>query len=123
MLKTNEQLLIEKIENADKQISDYEKRIVDLNEMIASNRIIIDQLAHKRKYSKLIFDLKNNVAKKEKASGVITKAEESLIKENTELSAILERTERHLAEIKKTRKNLASILDGSKKKTKSERTK
>ena len=111
MLKTNQQLLEEKIAYANKRIENYNTRIQNLTELIKYNRDIIDKLVLRRKHEKVSIDVEKNVAKKlttnaEKAS----QYEQQLREENHYLADQLDIAERHLATITKTKAKLQSLL-------------
>ena len=112
MLKTNEQMLKEKIEYANNKIKKYESRIENLIELIKYNRAIIDNLQNKRKHEEVFYDIEKNEAKKLKKNAVkATEYEKQLREENQKLANQLDIAERHLVEIKKTKERLQSILD------------
>lgn len=115
MLKTNQEMLEEKIAYANRKIEKYNARIESLTELVKYNRAIIENLRAKRKNEKVIFNVEKNEARILKKGFEKSSAyEENLKKENLELAVQIERTERHLKSITDTRDKLTKILNKSK---------
>ena len=115
MLKTNNELLKEKIAYADEKIKKYKAKIEAISDLIYCNRTIIDNLLFKRTKSKVILDYEKNISTILKSNDEISDYEKSLKEENVKLAIELEKLEDKLIDISSTRKNLQSILDGKKK--------
>lgn len=116
MLKTNQEMLEEKIAYADKKIANYQARIENITELIKYNRTIIDTLQRRRTHEKVFIDIEKNEAKKlKKNAEKISEYEQQLKDENVYLSGQLDIAERHLASITETKEKLKSILSKTKK--------
>lgn len=124
MLKTNNQLLEEKIAYIDEKIARYTQKVEAISELILCNRAILNNLLSKRKHTKIVFDVENNQAKEYKnKSTQISSQEKVLSQENVALASEMEKLENKIAELNKTKVNFQSILSGTKTKTKIVRTK
>ena len=124
MLKTNNQLLEEKIAYIDAKIARYTQKVEAISELILCNRAILNNLLSKRKHTKIVFDVENNQAKEYKnKSTQISSQEKVLSQENVALASEMEKLENKIAELNKTKVNFQSILSGTKTKTKLVRTK
>ncbi len=117
MLKTNKELLKEKIAYADKKIECYMEKINELKDVVFCNRTIINNLIFKRKHAKVVLDAEKNEAKVYKSNSKITDLEKELKQENLDLAIEIEKTEEKLKQMQSTRKNLVSILNGTKKRS------
>lgn len=116
MLKTNEQLLQEKIEYATDKIKQYEARIELLNEAILENKRILDSILMMRMNKKITFDIANNRTITSSAvNNAEAKYEQALKQENLEYTEEIEKLEDKIKELKKTKNNLTSILNKTKK--------
>lgn len=116
MLKTNEQLLQEKIEYATDKIKQYEARIELLNEAILENKRILDSILMMRMNKKITFDIANNRTITSSAvNNAEAKYEQALKQENLEYTEEIEKLEDKIKELQKTKNNLTSILNKTKK--------
>ncbi len=122
MLKTNEQLLQEKIDYATGKIKQYEARIELLNEAILDNKRILDSILMMRMNKKITFDIANNRTITSNAvNNAEEKYEQALKQENLEYTEEIEKLEDKIKEFKKTKNNLSSILNKTKSKTQREK--
>lgn len=118
MLKTNEQLLQEKIEYATGKIKQYEARIELLNEAILDNRRVLDGILQRRLNKTVVLNAMTFTAtsvNSSKPCETEVKYEKSLKDENAAYAEEIEKLEDKIKEFKSTKQNLTSILNKTKK--------
>ena len=118
MLKDNKEILKEKIEYTQERIDRRIQKIDELRELSDCNRRILNDLRFRREHEKIILDIKTNSTKTIKSEPVeISDYEKNLEKENSEIVKQIVKIEKEVKTLCETKKNLSSILHGTKEKS------